>query len=162
MKNYIFLFFTILPYLIVAQQKISWKTFNSGGGTLTNSVTYSLGNSIIYKLKGAERIVTQGFQQPNFDIINITDIAEIPEATLIKTYPNPVNDALIVDYPSDKLKNLTLYMTDIQGRIFLTLKLMDNTTQALIPFQNYVSGEYLLIFKQNTRIIRTIKIIKQY
>ena len=121
-----------------------------------------MGNTIIYKSKGTERLVTQGFQQPLFDIINVTPIKEIPEAALIKTYPNPVNDELIAEYPSDKLKNLTLDITDIQGRVMLKMTLQDNAQQVIIPFQQYASGTYFLIFKQKGEIIKTLKVVKQF
>ena len=164
MKNKLIIGFYLIPILSFSQVPI-FQTINSGGGTATGTnhfVTYSIGDNVISTIRGNERIVTQGFQQPNFNITNVTDVKEAPQAALIKAFPNPVSDELIIDYPSAEFKNLSLELYDIQGKCLSILTLPNGSNQATLAFHQYISGEYLLVFKELGKIIKTIKIVKQY
>ena len=51
---------------------------------------------------------------------------------------------------------------DIQGKSLSILKLPNGSNQATLAFHRYLAGEYLLVFKELGKIIKTIKIVKQY
>ena len=137
-------------------QSPPFYTINNGGGTIqsnSHSVTYSIGDNVISTLKGTERLITQGFQQPRWVI---TTIKETPESALIKAYPNPVSEELVIDFPTKNFKKLSVWVYTLQGQ--LVFKSAEN--QTTIPFRDYADGDYILIFRENQTIIKSIKIVK--
>ncbi len=77
----------------------------------------------------------------------------IEEETIILTYPNPVQDILHVNLPSQEEIEYSVY--DLQGKLVRNGYMEDNT----ISFENLHRGMYILKLKTN-EIIKTGKVLK--
>lgn len=97
MKKLLILFaFTGFVFLANAQS-LSPTVIASSGGFFSNangSLSYTVGEmTMVQTFTSSNNILTQGFQQPNDNIVGLLDFVKDPTGTFV-LYPNPVVDKL--------------------------------------------------------------------
>ncbi len=131
------------------------------GGDATGSggtIAYSVGQ-VVYTLNtGTNGSVAQGVQQP-YEISIVIGIEE-PEGIMltVSAYPNPTYDYLVLKTESEKFKELSFQLLDINGRIFERNKLEGYETN--IDMSGLASGTYFIRILEDNKEIKTFKIIK--
>lgn len=143
--------------IIHAQESISatgGEAIGSGG-----SVSYSVGQLTYQTHTGTNGSVAQGVQQP-FEISVVSEIEEAKSINLmVSAYPNPTTDLLQLKVESEKLKNLSFQLYDMQGKLLQSEKITNSQTS--IFMSNLQPATYFLRITQGNMEIKTFKIIKQ-
>lgn len=138
----------------------SQKVISTQGGSNSNSagsLDYSIGEVVVTFGSNDTTHLTQGFQQPFFEITNI-ETFEISFDVLI--YPNPAVDQLTIEF-QEILNGSRFDLYDANGKLLQTKLISD--LSMIIPFSKYETGVYLLSFiSSNNKLLKTYKIQKSY
>jgi len=127
----------------------------SGSG---GSASWSVGQVVYTINTGTNGSVAQGIQQP-YEISVVSAIEEVKGISLsVTAYPNPTTDFLQLKVESEKLKDLSFQLFDINGKLLQTKKLTGTETQ--IDMSSYVLSTYFLRVIAESKSIKTFKIIK--
>ncbi|PLX06333.1 MAG: hypothetical protein C0596_17845 [Marinilabiliales bacterium] len=152
------LLFAIVPGLLTAQE-ISKSSVNSAGTEYTNenlSINWTLGQTAISTISSDNAIITQGFQQNTYSFTDIT--SDITSEVNISMYPNPTSDLVYIDINNEDFTHGIIEITDITGRLIDKKEISGSKTQ--LSLNQYSSEIFLISIKQENRIMRTFKIIK--
>lgn len=155
-KKILILLGLTIPLFINAQEAIAV----SGGNALGNdgSVSYTLGQIAYTTNRGASGSDYQGVQQP-FEILVVTGIEEAKGINVeCSVFPNPTNDVLKLKIANYRYENLSFCIYDINGKLIGDNKVDGNETQ--ISITNLIPATYFLKIIENTKEIKTFKIIK--
>ena len=121
------------------------------------SSSYSIGQITYTTETGANGSVAKGVQQP-YEISTITGI-EITHINLqLSVYPNPATDFLTLSAKDTELSDLNYQLYNLSGKLILQDQLRDQNTQ--IDLRNLSSATYLLKISDNTKNLKTFKIIR--
>ena len=140
-----------MPFLAFGQ-KIAHQVIAAGGdyfeATSTN-ISWTLGELAAENFTVGDLFLTQGFQQGN---MVVTSIHRIQAEFVLKAYPNPVLDILIVE---TEKQDLNYRLVDVSGNV-----LENGIIKSLsfeLDFTSFPSGIYFLWVEEN----QTHKIIKK-
>ena len=100
-------------------------------------------------------ILTQGFQQDNYEFNIIAELIDSPSTVV---FPNPTKDVLNILFHKPGI-NGDLYIKDLNGRsIYSKLNFSTNTSQS-INLSSFSQGVYFLeiVLKSNNKIIYQIQ-----
>lgn len=139
---------------IDAQENINTTGGNASGDG--GSGSYSVGQIVYSVNAGTTGFEIQGVQQP-YEITVISSIEEFEDITL-SVYPNPTIDFLKVNFESEKLKDLSFHLVDLNGKIIQNQKITGNLTT--INMSNLAPATYFLIINEENKEIKIFKIIK--
>lgn len=151
----------------VFAQHVSRTVSSSTGNSITSSglsISYTIGEPVIATGVGSNVILTQGFQQPDKDIITIINSSEF--LMNVDVFPNPVSDQLQVKVNTDKIiSDLSVEIEDVFGKQLkrIAVSATGSLDQAVsLDFFSYSSGVYLVrVLSQNEHIHKTFKVIKK-
>lgn len=144
-------------------QSLTPTVFSTSGSTLENanfSLSYTIGEPVTATLTNSNNTLTQGFQQPLYDVVsNITDYANNLLIN-INVFPNPTDKLIHVEFNTSENKKAIMYLYDISGKVITSETIQANTTKA-IHLENTASGQYILkITDENNQLLSTHKIQK--
>lgn len=130
----------------------------TGNGSLTNArIFWSLGELSVATLTSPANQITQGFWQPDLAKFTGTN-APLQVEYGITCLPNPVSDALLITFDSDKPVRLALF--SVEGRL-----LYEEPSVAsgyVLPIASWPAALYVLQFATTDGAwILTQKIVKQ-
>ncbi|MFW6226702.1 MAG: T9SS type A sorting domain-containing protein [Bacteroidota bacterium] len=135
---------------------------NATGGDASGSggsANYSAGQVVYTTNTGTNGSVAEGVQQP-YEISVVTGIEETTGINLsVSAYPNPTTDFLQLKVESEKLKDLSYQLYNMQGKLLQTKDLIGTETQ--IDMSNYVPSTYFVRVISGNNSIKEFKIIKQ-
>ena len=139
-----------------AQESVNVTGGNASGSG--GSASYSVGQ-VAYQIHiGTNGSVAVGVQQP-YEISVETAIEEVKGINLsVSAYPNPTTDYLELKVESEKLKDLSYQLYDMNGKLLQNKKLTGTETQ--IDMSNYVPATYFVKVIQGSKEVKTFKIIK--
>jgi hypothetical protein len=120
-----------------------------------NSISWTIGESVIETFSHTDIILTQGFHQTKITVTNISSTENLNFR--ITVYPNPASDILYVQY-DDKSAEFKYSLYNISGEIIKNGIIQDRNTP--IDLQNINTGTFFLKIIDNTGITQTFKIIK--
>jgi hypothetical protein len=157
MKKLLLAFLCICGLLSTQAQE---ATNTTGGEAIGDggSSSYTVGQ-VFYQTHAGTGSVAQGVQHP-YEISVVTGIEEAKTINLIvKAYPNPAVNYLILEVKDTKDLNLNFCLYDVQG------KLLEKATITGIEIEismiNYMSGNYFVkVFSENKEL-KTFKIAKK-
>lgn len=165
MKKYLILACTFSFFFIAKSQSISPQVIATAGDFYvgTNmSLSWTLGEIITETVTNGTYTLTQGFQQPHYNINSI----EEPKHTDnplgdINIYPNPVADQLNVSFKDMSQKNVIITLYDLNGKILLN-DIAENTTSLKQLDMTYVAkGSYFLRFAtKDGKFVKSFKVVK--
>ncbi|MBR3519210.1 MAG: T9SS type A sorting domain-containing protein, partial [Paludibacteraceae bacterium] len=77
-----------------------------------------------------------------------TSIENIESQKEVSLYPNPMTEYLIISYPSETSKNITLSITDMAGRVVLLESFEVHAGENMLRVERgtLATGEYILSF----------------
>ena len=136
------------------------ETIPATGGNASGSggtVSYSVGQVVYTTNTGANGSVAQGVQQP-FEISVVTGIEQTAINLVISAYPNPTTDFLQLKVESEKLKDLSFQLYNMQGKLLQNKKIEGNETS--IVMSSLVPATYFVKVVQGNKEVKTFKIIK--
>jgi hypothetical protein len=148
--------FSICP-ITKAQQTISAAggDANGTGGT----VSYTVGQVAYTTNTGTNGSVSQGIQQV-YEISVVSDIDEYTDIKLsVATYPNPVEDKLILKIEAENATEYDYQIFDMNGSLIEANKIVSN--ESIIFMGNLSPAIYFLIVTEGQKEIKTFKIIKK-
>lgn len=153
-KVLIFYCLTWASYAMAQQHPVATGGNGAGSG---GSFSYSIGQIDYVYASGTNGNSLQGVQQP-FEIFSV-GTEEFPIVMVeINAYPNPVNDALILNIQHLPLGNCVWSMFDMNGKMLRSMVIQDNLS--CIPMHELTTGEYILTISINEQKIKSFKIIK--
>ncbi|MBS7253465.1 T9SS type A sorting domain-containing protein [Flavobacterium branchiicola] len=131
-----------------------------GKGTGNGGVaSYSIGQIADIRLKGSGGSAQQGIQQA-YEISTLSN-DKFEEISLVMTaFPNPVVDELNLVVVNNKFEDLSYNLFDINGRI-LSKASNISSSETKVSMQGLVQGVYFLSVNNNSKAIKTFKIIKK-
>ena len=157
--------FALLAFLSIASiyytQDLDHFVIGTDGGHASNnqfSLSYTIGE-VVTEL-GRDTInnidLTQGFQQSYISIVSV----ENHDLDIdIMIYPNPAIDYLNVMISDiDKANNYFMY--DMSGKLIRQERISNKEFK--IGFSTLSSGNYMLVFTDNERRLKTIKVQKSH
>ncbi len=154
-------FLTLISVSILTYgQSVSPDVISSTGDyyiTSKVSLSWTLGEMITETVSNSNTILTQGFQQPSYQLVSIYEHPDI--SFDVNIYPNPTYGSLTIDVTKNPDIQLKILIYDLQGKQLENIDLENGSKK--IDISSYGSGNYLLSFVSNRgEIIRTFKILK--
>ncbi|WP_430411150.1 T9SS type A sorting domain-containing protein [Kordia sp.] len=145
------LFFT--SFLVAQETPVSSANESTGS---TGSVSYSVGLLTVKTLESTEGSVSQGAQIP----LEVTQLLSTNDPSFndvaVRVFPNPT--ANVLRLKTGKHTNLSYQLFDLNGKSIKNEKKISSET---ISIGTLKSGTYLLKILQETKEIKTFKIIKK-
>mgnify|MGYP003575555021 FL=1 len=133
-------------------------TGGKGTGTAGSS-SYSVGQIAAIQLKGSGGSAQEGIQQA-YEIATLGN-DEFDEISLVMTaFPNPVVDELNLIVLNNKFEDLSYDLFDINGRVVSKTNNI-SASETKVSMQGLVKGVYFLSINNNSKKIKTFKIIKK-
>jgi len=143
----------------LASVRAQEATVASGGiaSNTSGTVNYSVGQIVYTTNSESIGSVSQGIQQP-YEIFSLgTD--DFPNISLkMLVYPNPTISLVNLEIQGLTYNTLEYQLFDIMGKEISNQKISQSETQ--IPLENLPTATYLLNVSDQTKIIKTFKIIK--
>jgi hypothetical protein len=119
------LFLIALCKNAISQKDVSIKVLVPFAGVITErgiSYSQSVGEPIVETLETSSYVLTQGFQQPSFKIVNKPK----PDGTGVLVYPNPVTDFVTIEMYGERAKTIRIDIINITGRtVYSETKIFD-------------------------------------
>jgi hypothetical protein len=166
MKKYLILVCTFFLFFIARSQSISPQVIATAGDYFvgTNaSLSWTLGEVITETVSNTNYTLTQGFQQPHYNITGIPDDPTVKNEPLgdISIYPNPVGDQLNVSFKDMNQNNVIITLFDLNGKILLN-EIAENTTSIKQLNMTYVAkGNYVIRFaSKDGKYLKSFKVVK--
>ncbi len=152
-KKTVFAGLLLLSVAMSAQEVISSQgnTYSNG----TNTVDYTIGETVIATVSNGTNDVTQGFHQTK---LTVTSIEDLDINLNVNIYPNPTSDKVIVSM--ENYENMRFVLFDANGKVLNEAIITSAATE--INVTDYAYGNYLLSItdNQNTKL-KTYQIIKK-
>ena len=142
-------------------QTASPELVSSAGDSFNNTsyqLDWSIGECVTATHNAGDYVITQGLHQGNYVVTSVEDLAADIN---ISVYPNPTTDLISVsftDLPSSNGHGNVIIITDINGKILQQAEVTSNVEQ--LNFSTYANGIYFLTVKQESKLIKSFKIIK--
>ena len=121
------------------------------------SLSWTMGEIAVQTVNSNNLLLTQGFQQNSLTVTAI-DESDALKYT-VKAFPNPVKNTLALKISEIKEKSIMIELYNITGNLLLKKEI--KSTNTIIPFNEYQSGEYILRVIEENKPVKSFKIIKQ-
>jgi len=125
------------------------------------SISYTIGETVTPTATNGTTIITQGYQQPHYNITLLPPYQNtLPN---IQIFPNPTTDQLQITFDNEQELQTTIYLTDAAGKQIAnqTYTALPKTTLNY-PMQQVAAGKYFLTIELlNHKKIKTFEIIKK-
>lgn len=134
----------------------SQEVVASGGGNHTNtnaSISYTVGEPVIFTGTDGSNDLTQGFQQTNWNFVSVEDYNSNYDVSI---YPNPAQEQLNIN--TDKYDKVEYLLINASGQVVSSGKLVSSNTS--INVANLAMGEYSLVLKKENEKLKNYNIIK--
>ena len=151
MKKLLIFFLFAMPGLAMSQS-IDRQVFAAGGEYYeapSTNISWTLGELAIGNYTVGSIFLSQGFHQGNMEV---TFIGGAQPEFVLKAYPNPVMDILMIE---TEKQDLAYRLVDVNGHVLDNG--MINSTSFELDFSSFPSGIYFLWVEEN----QTHKIIKK-
>lgn len=142
---------------VTAQTSVNATGGNASGSG--GSASYSVGQVVYTTNTGTNGSVAQGVQQP-YEISVVTGLEEAKGINLsVSVYPNPTTDYLQLKVESEKLKDLSFQLYNMNGKLIQSEKITGNQTS--IVMSNLVPATYFVKVVQGNKEVKTFKVVKR-
>lgn len=159
MKNKLTPFLLILFSCFCINNGFAQQATVSSGGNASGSggtVSYSIGQIDYTTNTGSGGSASQGVQQP-YEILSI-GITNIAIDLCLSAFPNPSSGLLTLQFENFKLENTCYQLTDMNGKLVETKKLI--SYQTIIDLNNLLPATYFIKVTTETKELKLFKIIK--
>ncbi|MHB1277650.1 MAG: T9SS type A sorting domain-containing protein [Bacteroidia bacterium] len=121
------------------------------------SSSYTVGQTVYTTNSGTNGSATQGVQQP-YEISTSVGINRTEISLELVVYPNPTNNAIMLNIGNYNNEKLTYQLYDMQGKLLDSNQVVYCSTT--IGLLDLPAGTYLLSLLDNFTLIKTFKIVK--
>ena len=143
-----------LPKLMAQNATVASGGNATGSG---GSSSYTVGQVFYTNAVGLNGSINQGAQQPvEIFALGTNDFPEI--SLTMSIYPNPTTALVILSIANYNSENINYQLFDLNGRSIQNNKILEKETQ--ISLQNLSNAIYFLTVSDNTKSLKTFKIIK--
>lgn len=170
--KYLLLFFIAFSSLLTFGQEkdtIFIQLFGIGGGygetSNGNSLSYSMGESMVATTSNFNQTLTQGFQQNSFKAV--VGIIEVKDVTInVEAYPNPTTEFLNIKISGNhkelNSKEYELILFDMLGKQVQLDKNWTDEQTIRLDLKQIPTGMYMVNFKEiaTSKIVSTFKVTK--
>lgn len=120
------------------------------------SLSWTIGEIAIETYMNEDIMLTQGFNQSNLIITDITE--ELLTDSKITIYPNPVKDIFTIKTETEHIQHLKAELYNLAGAILLSEEVKPGNTK--INTEGLPSSVYILKIYDNQHVIKSFKVIK--
>jgi len=152
MKKYTLFVFSLLSTLAVTAQEVL-STQGDSYSNASSNIDFTIGEVIVNTGTDGTNDLTQGFHQTNWNFVGMEDHSPSFKATV---FPNPTSEELQIRTSS--FENVTYSLYDSKGKLILQDKL--SAEQTTVQVSQLASGSYSIILNNQTRNLKTFKLIK--
>ncbi len=142
MKTISFIFLLSTIPLRGQAQSIQSSVISGGGGhetNVSNSASWTLGESLITTLQQGNEILTQGFQQPNYYLTDIFNVEQ--QQIVVSVFPNPTQGNISISFSQMTKEPYRLEIKDMQGKCLNNYEL--NLLENNISVEMLAKGMYI-------------------
>lgn len=151
----------------MSAQQISRTVYSTAGKFSTSSsltLSSTIGETVVFTGFVSNAILTQGFEQPDKDILTIIPSTDF--LTKVDVFPNPVTDQLQIRINTDQpLTDLSFEIDDMLGNKVKVIPVaIDGLGNQAFSFDflKFSAGVYTVkIFSQTNHIHKAFKVIKK-
>jgi hypothetical protein len=139
-------------------QTVTSFVVSSAGDYVQNgnySISYTVGETITATLSSSSNILTQGFQQTDYVVSEVTGEA-IPGFN-VKVYPIPSDDELTIEFSDDIQQDANILLYDELGRIIFSKETTDRINKINVA---QLANTYYFLEVTNRGSVRTFKVQK--
>lgn len=148
------LILSLYSIILSAQNQEVISTAGNFFENSSGSVSYTIGECIVYAFIGSNLTLTQGYQQV---LDSPTDFPDIKGSNFkVTVYPNPVNDFINLKIENNPGLYYTLY--DMNGEILDQNEITG--TEIRISCENLNPSVYVLKIFNSKMVVKVFKIIK--
>jgi len=154
---------SIFAVNFINAQQITPQVVASSGGYTQNggySVSWTLGEPVIATAQNDSTTLTQGFQQPTYNVVAIT--TQTIEGFDVNVYPNPSSDFVIIDWTTDLQNMIYITLFDMAGKMISEQSFAATQDKVSLNMSKLASAQYLLEVKtQNNSVTKIFRITKK-
>jgi hypothetical protein len=157
--------FTALIVSITLQSQTVTPTVLSNNGDYSSSaggsIAWTIGEPVSDTYVKSTNITTNGFHQPNLDLVAMVHEQGVDKDMLV--YPNPVRDEIKINFSGMPPATYALVLNDPLGRLIYSsqARVSDQQREFIVKMNEVAAGNYFLIITGND-FVKTIKINKVY
>jgi len=166
MKKGLLIFFGIGAISLVYAQQTSQTVIASSGNydqVNTVSIEWTLGELAVQSLEGSNIMLTEGFHQPQLDVILVPPHVVLSSQLKVTVSPNPTQGILYIKIRSELDKQAVLSLSTLDGRLVQKETIILSQGDIEWNLSKYYSGLYILtLHTKKGELLRSFKIIKYY
>lgn len=148
MRNYLLLVFIFCCFLSAAQTKLNF-TYDQAGNQITRILCINCTSKVVKEVQELEAVTE-------------TELEKFFPEDVISYYPNPVKEELYLQWQLVQENYVTaVRVYSMTGQVLRDFQISSSVNNLSIPFQQYATGVYLVLFSYKDGGEKTIKIIKQ-
>jgi hypothetical protein len=157
MKKLLLIFGGIAGFGSLYAQTLSPEVIASSGTNLSGpggGMEYTIGEVATATLTAGSDVLTQGFHQPNIEIVGVE---EFLDAYSIDLYPNPINDFVNIETDSDAELKVQVYTA--HGQLVMSSETFIN--KVVLDVQNMANGPYVFkVSRADGTPVKNFSVIK--
>lgn len=162
MKSLLLILFVFSVTGLLAQS-VSPQVIATAGNYSENggvSLSWTLGEPVIETATGTDVILTQGFQQPDY---NIVVVEHIPASSLdVNVFPNPTSGNLNIEWTGTAQTPAVISLYDMNGKELLVSKVTTGNQTGILNLAEYANAQYVLkIVARDINFSKEYRIVKE-
>lgn len=161
MKTIIIIAF-LFVCLFAKSQTIIQDVISSGGGYYENGnskLSVTIGETLTDTYSNANNTLTQGFQQSDYNITSIEELAKEGISAIV--FPNPTTNKINLKFEQKTNESISYVINDYSGKTIKNSDILKEETVVEIDFSTFASGIYFLkVFNKSGDFQKTFKVDK--
>jgi hypothetical protein len=147
----------LIAMQFVLAQQITPQVVATAGNYTENggySVSWTLGEPVVQTATNGSTTLTQGFQQPSYNVVAITN--QSIEGFSVNVFPNPATDFIIIDWTANNQDMLYISLFDIAGKKITEQSYAATQDKVSMNMSQLASAQYILEIRNKDNSISKI------
>jgi hypothetical protein len=163
MKTLIVLLSGILFSVYCMAQSVSPQVVATAGNYSENggiSISWTLGEPVIETAVATDVTLTQGFQQPDYNVVLVEHVSS-PELD-VNVFPNPTTGMLNIQWTGSTDANATIQLFDISGKQIINQQVVTGNSTGTVNISELANATYILkIVAKDLTFSKEYRIVKE-
>jgi hypothetical protein len=164
MKKKLVSFIALLVSVASQSQTVTPTVLSNNGdysSSASGSIAWTIGEPVSDTYVKSTNITTNGFHQPNLDLVAMVHEQGVDKDMLV--YPNPVRDEIKINFSGMPQTTYALVLNDPLGRLIYSsqARVSDQQREFIVKMNEVAAGNYFLVIT-SADFVKTIKINKVY